>query len=124
MMTEELIQTGEIKVLCFAEQGSTFDDDAVREGIGQAIELQAEWIALPIKRLPDSFFDLRTGVAGLWLQKLVNYRLGLAILGDVEPWQRKSKALEALIVECNRGKSCWFLPDLASLQERLAKTGQ
>lgn len=30
MMTEELIQTGEIKVLCFAEQGSTFDDEAVR----------------------------------------------------------------------------------------------
>ncbi|WP_052045626.1 DUF4180 domain-containing protein [Cedecea neteri] len=124
MMTEALIQAGESKVLCFAEQGTTFDDEAVREGISQAIEQQAEWLALPIKRLPDSFFDLRTGVAGLWLQKLVNYRLGLAILGDVEPWQSKSKALEALIVECNRGKSCWFLPDLASLQQRLAKTGQ
>ncbi|WP_213715570.1 DUF4180 domain-containing protein [Cedecea lapagei] len=123
-MTEALIQAGETKVLCFTEQGPTFDDNAVREGISQAIERQAEWIAIPVERLPASFFDLRTGVAGLWLQKLVNYRLGLAIIGYVEPWQRKSKALEALIVECNRGKSCWFLPDLASLQERLAKTGQ
>ncbi|ATF91501.1 DUF4180 domain-containing protein [Cedecea neteri] len=123
-MTEELIQAGKTKVLRFTEQGTTFDDEAMRECISQAIEQQAKWIAIPVTRLPESFFDLRTGVAGLWLQKLVNYRLGLAILGDVEPWQGKSKALDALIVECNRGKSCWFLPDLASLQERLAKTGQ
>lgn len=123
-MTEELIAAGKTKVLCFAEQGTTFDDEAIRECISQAIEQQVEWIAIPVMRLPDSFFDLRTGVAGLWLQKLVNYRLGLAILGDVTPWQSQSKALDALIVECNRGKSCWFLPDLASLQERLAKNGQ
>lgn len=123
-MTEELIQAGKTKVICFAEQGTTFDDDAMRECISQAIEQQAEWIAIPVTRLPESFFDLRTGVAGLWLQKLVNYRLGLAILGDVEPRQSQSKARDALIVERNRGKSCWFLPDLASLKARLAHAAQ
>ncbi|AJZ90610.1 hypothetical protein VW41_17035 [Klebsiella michiganensis] len=123
-MAEEIIQAGKTRVLRFTEQGAPFDDDAMREGISQAIEVQAEWIAIPVARLPGSFFDLRTGVAGLWLQKLVNYRLGVAILGDVGPWQSKSQALEALIVECNRGKSCWFLPDLARLQQRLANAAQ
>lgn len=123
-MTEELILAGKTKVICFVEQGTTFDDDAMRECISQAIAQQAEWIAIPVTRLPESFFDLRTSVAGLWLQKLVNYRLGMAILGDVAPWQSQSKALDALIVECNRGKSCWFLPDLASLKDRLAHAAQ
>jgi hypothetical protein len=50
--------------------------------------------------LGDSFFDLRTGVAGEILQKFSNYRMKLAILGDFSGI--KSKSLGDFIRESNR----------------------
>ncbi|MDT3395641.1 DUF4180 domain-containing protein [Streptomyces sp. B1866] len=88
--------------------------------IGEAGYLGADWVALPAARLADDFFQLRTGVAGEIVQKFANYRLRLAVLGDVSRHTAASTALRDFVRECDRGNQLWFLPDLAALGGRLA----
>ena len=38
---------------------------------------------LPVRRLPADFFRLETRIAGNMLQKLTNYRMKCAIVGDI-----------------------------------------
>jgi hypothetical protein len=67
-------------------------------------------IILYERHLNRDFFDLRTGLAGDILQKCVNYHMKLAIVGDFEKFG--SNSLNALIVESNRGKQVFFVPDV------------
>lgn len=57
---------------------------------------------------PPAFYDLKTGLAGAILQKIVNYRLHLAIVGDFSGY--RSQALQDFIYECNKGRHIAFLP--------------
>jgi hypothetical protein len=54
------------------------------------------------------------------LQKAANYRLKFAVLGDVSAHVCASDALRDFVVECNRGRSIFFVADLPALAERLA----
>lgn len=90
--------------------------DLIGASYGQAVE----WIALPSARLSADFFDLRSGLAGAVLQKLVNYGLRVAILGDLGRETAASKALADFVSESNRGAHVWFLRDEAELEARLA----
>jgi len=72
-----------------------------------------------MERLDPAFFQLRTGLAGEILQKFVNYRVRLAILGDFTQPAADSTALRDLIRESNSGRTTWFLPDVAELEARL-----
>ena len=65
----------------------------------------------------DDFFDLTTGLAGSILQKYVNYHIKLAIYGDFSGFE--SNALNAFIIECNRGKDIFFLPSREEALEKL-----
>ncbi|WP_066943357.1 DUF4180 domain-containing protein [Microtetraspora fusca] len=87
--------------------------DAV-DAIGEAMYLGATWVAVPVERLQDDFFRLRTRVAGDFLQKFVNYRLGVAVVGDVSPYTEASTVRES-----NRGTHVWFVPDAQALRLRL-----
>ena len=104
-------------LICSAEGEPVRDAGDV---IGDAFGLGATWIALPAERLDPDFFRLRTGVAGEFLQKCANYRLRLAVLGDISEQVAASDALRDLVRESNRGGQCWFLPDLETLADRLA----
>ncbi|TGK81345.1 DUF4180 domain-containing protein [Leptospira noumeaensis] len=53
------------------------------------------------------FFDLKTGLAGEVLQKIVNYRMKLAIVGDFSIYS--SKSLSDFIYEINSGRDVFFL---------------
>lgn len=55
----------------------------------------------------EDFFDLRTKIAGGILQKIINYRMKLAIIGDFSKY--KSKSLRDFIYECNSGKDIFFV---------------
>jgi len=89
--------------------------------IGDAFGGGATLIALPLSRLGPDFLRLSTRVAGEILQKLINYRFRVAILGDVSAAVAASDALRDFVVESNRGEMVWFLPDLAALETRLAQ---
>ncbi len=55
----------------------------------------------------EDFFDLRTKIAGGILQKIINYRMKLAIIGDFSKY--KSKSLRDFIYEYNSGKDIFFV---------------
>ena len=76
-------------------------------------------IALPADRLDPSFFDLSSLLAGDVLQKIVNYRLRIAILGDISAHVAKSDALRDFVWESNRGDQVWFLDDEAALEQKI-----
>lgn len=76
-------------------------------------------IALPADRLDPSFFDLSSLLAGDVLQKIVNYRLRIAILGDIAAYVQKSDALRDFVWESNRGDQVWFLDDEQALDQKI-----
>ncbi|SCL23101.1 protein of unknown function [Micromonospora pallida] len=86
--------------------------------IGAAF-LGAEVVAVPASRLDDDFFALGTRFAGEVMQKFVNYRLRLVVLGDISRHLAASAALRALVHESNQADHVWFLPDLDALDARL-----
>ena len=61
--------------------------------IGAARGESASLVALPVERLHEDFFRLRTGVAGEFVQKFVTYRVRLAIVGDIARHLSESEAL-------------------------------
>jgi hypothetical protein len=81
--------------------------------------LGAEVVAVPASRLDEDFFSLGTRFAGEVMQKFVNYRLRLVVLGDISRHLAASAALRALVHESNQADHVWFLPDLDALDARL-----
>lgn len=65
----------------------------------------------------EPFFILSTGVAGEILQKFINYRVKVAIVGDYSRYT--SKPLRDFMYESNRGKDIFFLPTLEEAVQRL-----
>jgi hypothetical protein len=108
-------------VLHLTEAGSPIagGQDAL-EVIGEAWAVRAEVVAVPAGRFAPAFFDLRSGLAGEFVQKLVNYRLRLAVLGDISECVRASDALRDFVRESNRGGHVWFLDGPEDLARRLA----
>lgn len=101
-------------------------DGAVIRGEHEALDLVGEtygqdvtWVALPVARLTDDFFRLRTRVAGDIVQKFVNYRLRVAIVGDITHHLEVGEALRDFVRESNRGSHLWFVPDIDALRARL-----
>ncbi|TDD87205.1 DUF4180 domain-containing protein [Actinomadura darangshiensis] len=85
-------------------------DDAL-DLIGAAF-LGAEAVAAPASRLDERFFALGT--------RFANYRLRLAVIGDISRHAAASPALRALVRESNAGGHVRFVPDLDALDARLA----
>ncbi len=118
-MPPSLEQLGTIRVLRIEPQGPALDANGLRDLVGDALGHQAEWITVPVQRLSADFFELRSGMAGQWLQMLVNYRLRFAVLGDVSDYRAQSESLDAWITECNRGHNGCFVADWDALLARL-----
>ena len=88
--------------------------------ITAAWEHKAKLVVLPADWLGDDFFRLSTRVAGEVVQKLLDYRLRVAIVGDIADRLAASQALRDWVRECNEGRQIWFVRDLKELGERLA----
>jgi hypothetical protein len=86
--------------------------------LGSTYGTGAEMIAIPVSRLDPDFFDLKTKVAGLFTQKLLNYRMRVAIVGDITPYLERSSALRDYVRESNRGRQLWFVADERELSDR------
>ena len=67
----------------------------------------------------DGFFILSTGIAGEILQKIVNYGMKIAIVGDFDEY--KSESLRDFIYECNNGRDVFFVENEKSAIEQLLK---
>ncbi|MEV7392815.1 DUF4180 domain-containing protein [Streptomyces sp. NPDC091215] len=112
------------RVLRCAPEGPALDgESAALDLVGDAMGQDAELVAVPAERVGDEFFRLRSGVAGAVVQKFVNYRLRLAVVGDISRHLAASSALRDFVYEANRGRHLWFVADDAELAERLRPAG-
>lgn len=118
-MTDVLQHINGTPVFVCAAEGEPLRDAV--DLIGNACYQGAAWVAVPADRLTDDFFSLRTRVAGEIVQKFVNYRLGLAVVGDVSRHTSASSALRDFVYESNRGRQLWFVPDMDALHDRLGQ---
>lgn len=110
-----------IRVLHFDADGepiSTPDDAS--DLVGTAWSHQAGLVAVPVERLDPKFFRLKSGIAGEITQKFVNYRLRLAVVGDISAKVAKSAPLRDFVRESNRGDHVWFVDDESELDRKLA----
>ena len=110
---------GVATLLCPAEGPPLRAPDTV-DLVGAALSQHAELVVFPAQRLDPAFFRLRSGVAGEIVQKLVQYRLRLAVVGDISSHLARSPTLRAFVDEANRGRDVWFVTDMSTLDSRLA----
>ncbi len=81
-------------------------------------ESGARKLILHQKNLAPAFFDLSSGLAGAVLQKLTQYGMSVAIVGDFSIYP--SQALKAFILESNRGKEVFFQDSLPAALAKLS----
>ena len=119
-MTEKLIAIERRSVfICSAEGALLHGTQAAVDLIGQARSNGAEIVVVPVERIDPEFFQLRTGVAGEFLQKFMTYQVPIVILGDVSAFAAESKALRDFIRESNEGDAIWFLASMEDLKARI-----
>ena len=86
------------KILIFDEQS------ALDVFMSLAYETGENKFMISKDNLIEDFFDLRTKIAG---EKIINYKMKLAIIGDFSKY--KSKSLRDFIYECNSGRDIFFV---------------
>jgi hypothetical protein len=119
-MADSLLNMSGTMVLACASAGTTLG--TVRDAtdlIGEALSQGATCIAIPVERLEGSFFQLQTRVLGEFVQKFVNYRLRVVVVGDIAGYVEQSAALRDFVYEANRGQHVWFVAGLDDLRQKL-----
>ncbi|UYN99566.1 MAG: DUF4180 domain-containing protein [Devosia sp.] len=87
--------------------------------LGETYGTGADMIAVPAERFGPAFFDLSSRQAGHFFQKLQNYQMRLAIIGDLVGALSTSKALRDFVGETNRIGHHLFVTDSAALENAL-----
>ena len=81
------------RLMRLADNGLLAGERDVTDILGLTWGEDVDWIVLPVRRLPADFFRLETRIAGNMLQKLTNYRMKCAIVGDISAPLAASGAL-------------------------------
>lgn len=116
----EVLELGGKRVLTYVvEAGSIADPSRALDLIAAASSADADWVVLSVEGLAGDFFSLRSGIAGEFVQKFVNYGRRLAIVGDVSRHVEASTAFRDFVREANRGAQLWFVADVGELGRRL-----
>lgn len=116
-MEIEIIEYGNSKIAKVSDETMINTVRDATDLLGNADYRGASKIIVKETNLNPQFFNLRTGIAGEMLQKISNYRKKLAIVGEFEKYN--SNALNAFILECNRGNHVFFVSDVESALKRL-----
>jgi hypothetical protein len=75
-------------------------------------------IILKKEMIDEAFFDLKTGTAGEILQKVSNYNMKLAIVGDFAFYE--SRSLRDFIYESNKTNQVVFVSNTEKALDRLS----
>ena len=87
--------------------------------IGEAYGQNADLITVPVSRLHPDFLELRTGMAGAFLQKMQTYSYRFAVVGDLSQMIAASTALRDFVHESNKVGQTLFVADRTELVSRL-----
>ena len=118
-MSDLVMERAGVPILVCADEGTLIAGPQDALDLIGAAYARTDVVALPVSRLDERFFELQTGVAGEIMQKFTNYRIRLAIVGDIGAHVEASASMRALVSETNRGAQIWFVADLAELDARL-----
>lgn len=110
----------DIKVYFVSPEGPALgsEQDAL-DLLGETYGTETDMIAVPANRFAPGFFDLSTKAAGHFFQKLQNYQMRLAIVGDIRSQTEASTALRDFVGETNRIGHHLFVADADALEARL-----
>ncbi len=119
-MADSVMTIGERQLLICEPDGEKLASEAdALELIGDAIYFGVDLVVVPVQRFEATFFQLKTGLAGQILQKFVNYKYSLVVLGDISQHLAESRAFRDFVYEANHGNQIWFLNNLQELEARL-----
>ena len=82
------------------------------------MNLPSDRIVFYKENFDESFFDLRSGLAGEILQKVSNYSRKLGIVGDYSRYA--SRSLNDFMFESNQGNKVMFVDSLDEALRRLS----
>jgi hypothetical protein len=89
--------------------------------IGATYGADIDVIAIPVGRLHPDFLVLKTRMAGEFLQKMQNYGLRCAVVGDISAAVAQSNALRDFVYESNKIGQVLFAVDDADLVRLLER---
>ena len=92
-------------------------DDAL-EIITACVENETNLLLVDSSRLPADFFDLRTGFAGEFLQKMQNYRIRVAAV--IQSDDSHSQRFREFLTEARKGRTFRTFDDRESAEVWLA----
>jgi len=120
LKTSECIEMHGVRVVRLFPQGPLLSrgSDAI-EWVSVLSSCEAQMLVIPRERLPEAFFELRTGLAGELMQKFTTYGARVAVLGDCSQEIAESRSFASLVLESNRGDRFWFIRDDGALAARL-----
>jgi hypothetical protein len=115
-MTAQLMEQSDQRLLVVDAEGAILRRtqdllDLIQECFAQ----KATVLVVPVQRLDPAFFQLHSGLAGEFVQKIVNYQRKLVIVGDISAHVAGSDALRDFVREANRGHSVFFVSHLDAL---------
>ena len=64
-------------------------------------DADSQFMVIEKEALPEEFYNLSSGIAGQFHQKLSNYRMRMAVVGDFSSYEQKSKAFADYVKESN-----------------------
>ncbi|GHH41885.1 DUF4180 domain-containing protein [Lentzea cavernae] len=117
----DVVQTrhGATVLMCAPDGPKIADEQSAVDLIGTLWGQDVQWLVVPVDRLPQEFFVLRTRVAGAVVQKLQQYGFRVAVVGDITEQVAASTALRDFVHESNQGRQLWFVQDESELDARL-----
>lgn len=118
----ELIELeNKVKVVRIEDEGTIISDEqsAIDIFMTVAYETGENRFIISKENLTEDFFNLSNKIAGGILQKLINYRMKLAIIGDFSNYN--SKALKDFIYECNSRNDIFFVENEPKALSLLSK---
>ena len=121
-MKYELIELeNKVKVVRIEDEGTIISDEqsAIDIFMTIAYETGENRFIIIKENLTEDFFNLSNKIAGGILQKLINYRMKLAIIGDFSNYN--SKALKDFIYECNSRNDIFFVENESKALSLLSK---
>lgn len=110
---------GDDTVLVVPADGGRLTSGAILDLLAESAGRGVATVAVPVARLDPAFFDLASGVAGELVQRLANYRIRLAVVGELPARALESRAFAAFVREGNRRTTTLFAPSFDDLCRRL-----
>lgn len=96
------------------------DETSIMEAVCQCFDNETKNLIIDDKYLSDDFFDLKTGLAGVCMQKFINYGIKAAVV--LNSYDRVNERFSELMLELNKRDDFKFFKTLVEAQNHFDLT--